>query len=1349
MSPKDLLHLLGPYLPTDRFRAMLMGVDLPFTGRGASLLVDITGFSPLTTGLVAQLGSRRANEELKKRVNPMFEAVAGQVFNHGGSVIRFTGDGFLAWFDDEQVEAPPEAHGHSGIIRAVAAGQEMQAVMRYFKGLKIKVAIGAGLSYRSVFGQQEYGLMDVIYGPAVEEMIYIANEAEPDKVLVGQSSLETLREHGAQLAIGDGERVVVNSISTDLAREARTHRWPAWKVARDEMASTIVEQARPYMPAVLREQVEGGFGNFVGELRDSLPMFLTFQSAAENPEQVRDILNESIIFIQTVLADTGGRLVSIEASQQTNVIFSAFGAPITYGDDAERAVSAALALREWGQHQPGIDSIRIGISRGLLYAGIVGGEVRHEYSTIGDETNLAARLMTSAQPNQILVSSRVRNGTYQRVKYRDLQPIRVKGREDEIPIYEPYARASGTHRRPLNSELIGRVSEVTQIQKLLKAVGMNLPRVLRIEGQAGIGKSRLVHELETLAIERGLKVVSGDCRSTERSTAYLPWREIVAELIGFMPDEVVDDESISRLSVILHELNPDWLVRLPLLSDVLGINIPETPATESLRGQTRKQAVFTLITDIVLACARRRPIVIVVEDIHWIDEVSEALAIELARRLMLDPEPVLLTLVHRPLAEIDHELQIVSVIAELFIHSAVLLTDLNRVEVGQLLESILRAKIPPELAEFVYQRAQGNPFFINEVIDTLRETNVITVRDGKIKIEKTPLEASDMPATVQEIVKARIDRLSETDKLLLKVAAVIGITFEVHVLAESLPIPLDYDELLMVLHRLEEREFVHIDDGKTDLTYVFKHTIIQEVTYEYLLSTQRTDLHRAVGFVLERLSPDSVEQLAHHFSESGDKVNTWKYLLLAARKCQREYTNMAALTYYDSLLTLADKPDSAMSQLITNEELFNIRSERIRIMLRVGVAEKAQGELGELARLTAWTDRTDWQVITKNFRAQYFIQLNRWQEALDEAADAVTLATAIENDVLTWDAYMLLCEVYRNLNMRMALQNVLPQLHVLVERLSDPRKQISLMLQELDDIYMESPSAARRRAQLALVQAEELDDRPLIAECLGALGAILGRDNDRAEALGIFKRQLDFIRQIGDRRSEGETLTNIGIVLVDLGQLSEGHSYLNDGYKILHQIGAAAGEARSLIYLGVIATHRRANDEALAYAIRGLSTLRALGATVSISQALLNIGNMYLNKRDLKQAEAHFQEARTGFEAGGYVALLAETDAALAELDMMTGALDEAYVRISAMIGLLEEHRYSFLLHPGLDFWRVIQVVERRGRFTEADKLRALFREYMETALKTLPDGNFREGFIRNIWYHHALLEPIYQIPSN
>src|SRR5437016_6888217 len=158
MKPEELLHLFSPYLPTDRFRALLRNSDLPPTSEGAALLVDISGFTPLTTRLVVEYGPERASEELKRRLNPMFEAIAGQVFHHGGSVIRFTGDGFIAWFDDNaRDQAVDAAVSVPAVLRAVAAGLEMQAVMPLFRGLRLKVCVAGGKVYRWVVGHPQHG----------------------------------------------------------------------------------------------------------------------------------------------------------------------------------------------------------------------------------------------------------------------------------------------------------------------------------------------------------------------------------------------------------------------------------------------------------------------------------------------------------------------------------------------------------------------------------------------------------------------------------------------------------------------------------------------------------------------------------------------------------------------------------------------------------------------------------------------------------------------------------------------------------------------------------------------------------------------------------------------------------------------------------------------------------------------------------------------------------------------------------------------------------------------------------------------------------------------------------------
>src|SRR5215831_10864764 len=204
MKPEELLHHFSPYLPTDRFRALLRNSDLPPTSEGAALLVDISGFTPMTTQFVVEYGAERASEELKRRLNPMFEAIAGQVFHHGGSVIRFTGDGFIAWFDDRGTDQTIESGmGIPALLRAASAGLEMQAVMPLFRGLRLKVCIGGGRTYRWVVGQAQHGLSDVLLGPAVEAMVSLAGEAQPGQVMTHRDSVGWLRSEGVTLELAE------------------------------------------------------------------------------------------------------------------------------------------------------------------------------------------------------------------------------------------------------------------------------------------------------------------------------------------------------------------------------------------------------------------------------------------------------------------------------------------------------------------------------------------------------------------------------------------------------------------------------------------------------------------------------------------------------------------------------------------------------------------------------------------------------------------------------------------------------------------------------------------------------------------------------------------------------------------------------------------------------------------------------------------------------------------------------------------------------------------------------------------------------------------------------------------
>lgn len=1327
MQPEELLHLLGPYLPTDRFRALLRNSALPRTTHGASMLVDISGFTPMTTRLVAEYGPQRASEELKRRINPMFEAIAGQVFQHGGSVIRFLGDGFTAWFDDQPIGWETTLKERSqpvpGALRAAAAGLEMQSLMRLFRGLRLKVCIGAGAAERLVVGVPDHGLTDILSGPAVQGMVSLTGEAQPDQVMIHHDAIPLLRAQQATMEIAETGNALVTAMPDEAVQESRRHRWPAWAVEGN--IHETLDAVRPFVNAAVRARVESGFGDYVGELRSALPLFIQIRAADDAA------LDNFVRIAQASLATSGGQLMSVEVSDKGSVLFAVFGAPVTYGDDAERALRVAVGLRDLAADVTGIHCI--GISRGLLYAGTVGGEVRHEYSTIGDETNIAARLMTVAAQGQVLVSSAVRKQAGPRVVFRELSPINVKGREEPIPVYEPIAIRSGMERHLHAGRLIGRENELNEFRRLIRIVKNGQPRVVRIEGDAGIGKSRLVTELIGIAAGQNFHIAGGDCVSTGRNTVYLPWQELLYSLFN-LSAEADPDTNIAALSQTVESVFAAALPRLPLLRDVLRLPIADTLTTLALEGRTRRQALFALVTDLLIHKARQQPLLLIIEDAQWLDEVSEALAIDLVRRLSVESAPLLFAFVHRTLIESDSMYGLIGALAEVHFHARIVVSELSRDDVGGLIEHYLNASIPPALTQFVYERAQGNPFFIQEVLDTLLETGYARVANGRAAIVGD-LATADLPQTVQGLIQARIDRLNDMEKLVLKVAAVIGREFQMRILKGSIPVQMTQDELLAHLRTLEERDFSLLAEGEPDLTYLFRHAITQEVTYQSLLFAQRQQLHHAVAATLEALTPDATERLAYHFSRSGDRDRARHYLIQAGKKAFAEYANQSALDYFTQALDFAEDPD----------ERFEISRQRLQVRLRLGDTQNVLAEIPEMQARAEGDGRLDWQAAVHTFWADYYTQTSAWADAIREAQTAINFAEACGQDALAWEAYLLLRGAMLSLNQRSQVvrSDLDRKMQAIAERMGDQRHVIELILTWFDDLYSEGPEIAIQGAQTALSRAEELQDPVLEASCWSVLVDLYLRESNLIAALEAARKQIALLRQIGDRRHEGLTLTRIGGLLANLGQLSEASAHLNDAYRILHQIGERSGEALNLAFLGIVAEFYSAYEEALAYMNRALVIQRALNAEVDIALTLFYRANVLLARGAPDEAEPSLKEARAILEANSripFILPVAEVDAAIAEIDMLRDDTAGARVRITPLVARLQRRQVAGLYRPGLAYWRAAQVMEKDGQIETAAALRNAFRIVAAPTLDWLKQRGAAQGFTQHIWYHAALL---------
>jgi adenylate cyclase len=982
------LHLIAPYLPTDRFRALLKQRDLPLVAQGAALMVDISGFTPLTTRLVGQHGAQRAGEELRRLINPMFEAIGGQIFQYGGSIIRFLGDGFTAWFDDSHAhDSTQPIRPVPAVIRALAAGQEIQKLQMFFRGLRLKIYIGAGMANRWVVGLPTLGLSDVLSGPAVQAMVNLAGEAQPDQVLIHHEAIPSLRAFAVPFELTETGNALLNSINglpDDLNTAARRHRWPAWSAEGD--LDAILGKARLFVDRSVRERVDAGMGTFGDELRYAMPMFVQVQFALNAPTDPQTLLNNYVCAVQEIVQQTGGRLVSVEVSDKGSVIFLVFGAPISLGDDALRAMNTALALRELAFTMPYISAQRVGVSRGMLYSGTVGGEVRHEYSIIGDETNIAARLVASAEAGQILVSSNAREDVTDRFSFRELPPVYVKGRELPITIFEPLGRRTTIQNLETTGKFVGRETELATLRRLAQSVVTGYPHIVSLEGVAGIGKSRLANELVG-ALRQGIQVAQGSCANAEQQMAYRPIQALLYKLLN-LSAESTTEANLLTLSRQYRQILPNAEVRFPLLADVLGLPIEATATTQMMEGLVRREATAALVTDIFYAVAERTPLLLMIEDVHWLDEVSEALLVDLIRQLSVEAAPIFLLLTYRPPIS-DGPVDLFQALHDTYLNSTISLPELSFAEVKAVIDGYADAVCDEELATFVYDRSQGNPFFVRAMVDALRDHKIIAVK-GKHLLVLTDLQQAQLPKTVQGIIQSQIDRLPELDKLILKVAAVIGREFQSAGLQKALPVALANDEFQQRFHELQKHEFIYRVPDMLVPIYRFRHAITQEVAYEGLLFGQRELLHHSVGMALESTAPDAFDQLAYHFMRTDDEERAWHYSVLAGQKAFSEYANQAAIEYFAQAIRFSHDI----------EERFNLRRQQASLFLRTSDLDNLRLCLEDLATLLAQKPNDEWRASLHLFWASLYMQTSNWLEAAEQAQAAIAIAEQSQ-DTLT------------------------------------------------------------------------------------------------------------------------------------------------------------------------------------------------------------------------------------------------------------------------------------------------------------------------------------------------------------
>ena len=842
---------LGPYLCDQHREWLAREPQTGFREQDASLLFfDISGFTPLTERLAkrGKAGVEQLIDTLNGVVAPLVET-AGAL---GGDTLKFGGDALLLLFAGERHER-----------RACAAAHDMQVAMVPFRrmrtdaglvSLRASSAVASGPVHLFLAGDRFREL--IVAGPTTSEVMGLEKDAEAGEVLLGPSTLAQLDEtcHGTRRSDGaatlTGRPEIVYSPAPEAQLDDPARGLP--RALHDHLGPKAESEHR---------QVTVGFAQFRG---------LDEVLEREGPQAASEELEALLSRAQRALDEHGVTFLATDADRAAGKLFVVSGAPTASTDDEDRML---FALREIVAHD-GRLRVRAGVNRGRAFAVHLGAPERRTYTTMGDTTNLAARVMGKAPDGQVLATRAVLDHTRSPFALTPVTPFAVKGKsmliEAEL-VGEPRAVAA---RTAVDSPIAGRDAELRILREALAAARAGEGRIVELVAEPGMGKSRLVAEVIADVKGSDLRQVLIEAGAYGTSTPYFALRAPLRGLIGGA-DGASEAELAAALSGFVREHMPGSEPLLPLIAIPFGIELAATAESARLASDLGRAQLHFLVEALLAALLPARRTLLLIEDAHWLDEASSDLLRTLLRRAGERGWAAFIT--RRPESGGLEDLPAARTRIEL--------EPLDADAARSLVVAGAEGGLAPHVTAALVERSQGNPLFLRELI--------AAARGGA--------ELDELPATVEALITARIDTLMPADRRLLRRASVLGQRFPMSWLSGMLEMP--EDELREALSRLGE--FLEVEPGRVR----FQHALQREAAYEALPFERRREMHARAGVMIEAElgmgADDAADILALHFLRAREYVRAWSYGRAAAEQARDSYAHADAAQLYRRALEAA------------------------------------------------------------------------------------------------------------------------------------------------------------------------------------------------------------------------------------------------------------------------------------------------------------------------------------------------------------------------------------------------------------------------------------------------------------
>lgn len=1150
-------HALGAYVPR------ILGDWLTTTPQqahravdGTLVFADISGFTRLTERL-ARLG-RVGAEEMSDALDATFTQLLGEAHADGADLVKWGGDAVLLLFDgpDHAARAARAAFRMRARLRTVGRLTTSAGHAR----LRMSVGLHSGTFHFFLVGDPALHRELIVCGPDVSTVAGVEAQADAGEIALSPATCALLAPDLLGAAVGDVGRL--------LRREP----------ALPEPAPSVVRQAWPEdvvrgLPVAIRDHLLQGPGE--PEHRHIAVAFVAFSGtdrllAEEGPEATAEALDHCVRTVADAVADHKVTFFETDLNRDGGKIMLTAGAPTSAGHDAERMLRAARVIVERAGRLP----MRVGVNVGNVFSGDFGPSFRRTYSVKGDAINLAARLVARAEPGQVLATTAVPEQSQTTFRLRPLAPFTVKGKARPVHAVDvgPVVRDAEVWNR-VAGPLVGRGDEVRLLSDAVHEARRRRGSYLDIVGEAGLGKSRLLDEIRSMA--QDLTVLTVSCDEFEVSTPYHSLRLLLRDLVGIRPGSD-QDAARDRLAARVRDNAPDLLEWLPLLGVPMDLAIPENHSTRALSDEFRKRRVEEVVAEF-LHHLLPTPAVVLLDDAHFLDSASADLVAHLVQRLPAEPWLVVT-------ARRDRESGL-GWAGPATPARMLRLAPLSDAESVRLLQVAAEAHpLPRPTIEAIARRAGGNPLFLESLIHAADHAGSVT----------------DLPHTVQDLVTAQVDRLAPADRVVLRYASVLGMRFNTHDLARLVlghaPPPEQHTYARL-------RAFLVRDSGAM---LRFRHALMRDVAYQGLPYRTRLGLHARVGEQLERTNPDgSFELLSLHFLEARRFDKAWHYSTKAARGARDRFANQEAVDLFNRALEAERRGPGGM---VSAADLGSVLDELGDTWFAIGLPEQAADAYARARRQLAGDPVRVARVVYKEARIDQ--RLRRLPQSLRRVTRALHL--------LEPDSGAAVSAARSLLEMRYAITRFAQgrvddalrwggqAVQHAEEAVDKPTLAETYM--NLHALYLNAGlEAPVPYGELALMAYQELDDLPHQADCTNNLAFSAHNLHRWQEAVEMFGRAVLIYRRIGDTQGEGLASCNQAEMLIRQGHLDRAGTLLDETLLAARSVSDQELEALALRECGRRACRTGDLAGGLAFLDQATAIFEAIGEPEELPMTALAV----------------------------------------------------------------------------------------------------------------------------------------------